>query len=100
VHKGILATIFTSRKVLRWVDSIGLTEKLIKAGFQIYTDGCLLTYPQFINRSGTMMTNSAKAANYIYSQSGFLAAYGSIRECFDSAVSGKIMWERPSWMGF
>jgi len=100
VHTDIEATVFTSRKIRRWADTAGVIEQLTQAGFQVYSDGCLLTYPQFINRSGTMMTNSAKAANYIYSQSGYLAAYGSIRECVESAISGKIMRERPSWMGF
>ena len=98
VHSAIAATIFTSRKVLTWADDAGLTKKLEQAGFQIYTDGCLLLYPRFIMPSGTMMTNSAKAANYIYSQSGFLAAYGSIRECVESAIAGKIVQELPAWL--
>ncbi len=98
VHSDIDATIFTSRNVLDWVYKVGMIENLTKAGFQIYTDGCLLLYPQFIKRYGTMMTNSAKAANYIYSQSGFLAAYGSIRECVESAIAGKIMQEQPAWI--
>ena len=100
VHTDIEATVFTSRKIRRWADKAGLIEQLALAGFRVYSDGCLLVYPQFISGEGTMMTNSAKAANYIYSQSGFLAVYGSIRECVESAVSGKIMRERPSWMGF
>jgi predicted aconitase len=83
---------------MRWADNAGLIEKLALAGFQVYSDGCLLLYPQFIKGSGTMMTNSAKAANYIYSQSGFLAAYGSIRECVESAVAGKIVQQRPAWI--
>ena len=98
VRSDIAATIFTSRKVLHWLQMVGLYEKLTKTGFQIYTDGCLLLYPKFLKHSGTMMTNSAKAANYIYSQSGFQAAYGSIRECVESAMAGKIIQECPAWI--
>jgi len=98
VHSDITANIFTSRKILRWADDIGLMQKLVYAGFQVYTDGCLLLYPQHPKRSGTMMTNSAKAANYIFSQSGYLVAFGSIRECVESAIAGKIVQERPSWL--
>ncbi len=98
VHSDIATTIFTSRKILHWADATGLIQKLMHAGIQVYTDGCLLLYPQSPKRSGTMMTNSAKAANYIYSQSGYLATYGSIRECVESAVAGKIMPERPAWL--
>jgi predicted aconitase len=98
VHSNITATIFTSRKIINWVDHTGLMDKLTNAGIQVYTDGCLLLYPKYLKRSGTMMTNSAKAANYIYSQSGYLVAYGSIRECVESAVVGKIVQERPIWL--
>jgi len=98
LHSDIAVTVFTSRKILRWAEHTGLIDPLTKSGIQVYTDGCLLLYPQSPKRSGTMMTNSAKAANYIFSQSGYLATYGSIRECVESAVAGKIMRERPAWL--
>ena len=98
LHSDIAVTVFTSRKILRWVENTGLMDVLTKSGIQVYSDGCLLLYPQSPKRLGTMMTNSAKAANYIYSQSGYLATYGSIRECVKSAVAGKIIRERPTWL--
>jgi len=58
----------------------------------------LLLYPQSLKPSGTMMTNSAKAANYIFSQAGYKVAYGSIRECVESAVAGKIKRRFPAWL--
>jgi len=51
-----------------------------------------------LNRSGNMMTNSAKAANYVFSQSGYMAAFGSIQECVESALAGKIIQRPPQWL--
>jgi predicted aconitase len=73
-------------------------EKLTHTGIEVYSDGCLLLYPQSLKLSGTLMTNSAKAANYIFSQAGYTVAYGSIRECAESAVAGKIVRKPPAWL--
>lgn len=98
INPDIAFSIFTSRKVLRQVEKTGILQKLKLAGIEVYTDGCLLLYPQSLRPSGTMMTNSAKAANYIFSQAGYKVAYGSIRECVESAVAGKIVRRPPAWL--
>jgi hypothetical protein len=98
VNSDVAFSVFTSRKIRRWADQTGVLDRLVDAGVEVYTDGCLLLYPQSLKPSGTMMTNSAKAANYVFSQSGYRAAYGSIRECVESAVAGKIVRRPPVWL--
>lgn len=98
INSDIAFSVFTSRKILHRVENTGILDKLTNAGIEVYTDGCLLLYPQSLKPSGTMMTNSAKAANYIFSQAGYKVAYGSIRECVKSAVAGKIVRRRPLWL--
>ncbi len=98
INADIAFSVFTSRKTLRWAEQTGILDKLTDAGIEVYADGCLLLYPQSLKRSGTMMTNSAKAANYIFSQAGYRASYGSIRECVQSAVAGKIVRRPPNWL--
>jgi predicted aconitase len=98
INSNIAFSVFTSRKILHWADHSGIVDKLTDAGIEVYADGCLLLYPQSLRPSGTLMTNSAKAANYIFSQSGYRAAYGSISECVESAVAGKIIQRRPAWL--
>ena len=98
INAHIACSVFTSRKIFDRIDQTGLLQKLTNAGIEVYTDGCLLLYPQSLANSGTLMTNSAKAANYIFSQSGFKTTYGSIRECVESAVAGKIVRRRPVWL--
>lgn len=97
VHPNVSVTVFTSRLILRWLKSIGLDRKLKRCGVMIFTDGCLLCYPQKETRFGVMMTNSAKAANYIYSQSGCVAAIGTIGDCVESAVTGQIIRKKTQW---
>jgi predicted aconitase len=98
IHPDIAFSVFTSRETLSRIEAKGIIEKLAHFGIETYTDGCLLLYPQSLKPSGTMMTNSAKAANYIYSQAGYKVAYGSIRECVESAVAGKIVRRPPAWL--
>jgi predicted aconitase len=98
INSDIAFSVFTSREILRRVETTGILDKLTNAGIEVYTDGCLLLYPQSLRPSGTMMTNSAKAANYIFSQAGYKVAYGSIQECVESAVAGKIVRRSPAWL--
>ena len=98
ISPNIAFSVFTSRNILNRIENEGILEKLTPAGIEVYADGCLLLYPQTLRPSGTMMSNSAKAANYIFSQAGYQAAYGSIRECVESAVAGKIVRRPPAWL--
>ena len=98
VHKSVEVTVFTSRNIHTWIKQLGILKILKDAGIEVYTDGCLLLFPQNIGKTGTMMTNSAKAANYIYSQAGLKAAYGSIKDCVDSAIEGKIIRRGSAWL--
>ena len=86
-------------------DAVGAEEMVeiahvhTDSGFYlVYTDGCLLLFPQNMSKARTMMTNSAKAANYIYSQAGLKAAYGSIKDCVDSAIEGKVIRRGSTWL--
>ncbi len=98
ISRHLRATVFTSRNIHAWVKQLGILETLNNAGVEVYTDGCLLLYPRNMSKTGTMMTNSAKAANYIYSQAGLKAAYGSIKDCVDSALEGKVIRRGSAWL--
>ncbi len=89
---------FTSRNILAWVKRLGILKILNDAGIEVYCDGCLLLFPQNMSSGDTMMTNSAKAASYIYSQAGLKAAYGSIKDCVDSAIAGKVVRRGSAWL--
>jgi predicted aconitase len=98
VSGHVAVTVFTSRKILQWIESMGLAHALRSCGVRLFTDGCLLGYAQHGKRLRVMMSNSAKAANYAYSQSGCQAAIGSLADCVESAVAGKIIRRKSPWM--
>lgn len=98
ISPHVRAAVFTSRNIFSWVQQAGILEVITRAGIDVYTDGCLLLFPQGTGHTGTMMTNSAKATHYIYSQAGLKAAYGSIRDCVESAVAGKVIRRGSSWL--
>jgi predicted aconitase len=43
------------------------------------------------------MTDSAKFANYCFSQRGLDAAYGSLADCVETAVGRKIRRTKSPW---
>jgi predicted aconitase len=98
VSGNVDVTVFTSRSILQWLENMGLADQLRSSGVSFFTDGCLLGYPQDGSGINVMMSNSAKAANYVYSQSGCQAAIGSITDCVESAVAGNIVKRRSPWL--
>ena len=97
VNSSVAFWVFTSRAVYGWVKNCGMLKNLTDAGVMVYTDACPLQYPQETWRFTTMMTNSAKLSNYCYSQTGLAVAHGSLEECVDTAVQGKICRRDSPW---
>lgn len=98
VSGNVAVTVFTSRSILQWLENMGLADQLRSSGVSLFTDGCLLGYPQDGSGINVMISNSAKAANYVYSQSGCQAAIGSIADCVESAVAGNIVKRKSPWI--
>jgi len=97
VHQSVAFWAFTSRTVYAWIKANGLLDLLTDAGISVFTDGCPLQYPCKSWNFSAVMTDSAKFANYCYSQTALPVAFGSLDECVESAVSGKIQRRKPPW---
>jgi len=97
VHDAVAFWAFTSRSVYGWLENCGLLKTLTDAGVMVLTDGCPLQYPKKSWHFSTAFSNSVKFANYCYSQTGLPVGYGSLKECVESAVRGKICRRRPVW---
>ena len=97
VHSSIAFWIFTSRTVYGWIKNCGIVKDLIDSGVMVFTDGCPLHYPKETWHFNVMMTNSAKLANYCYSQTGLNVAYGSLEDCVDTAIQGRVCRRKSSW---
>ncbi len=80
----------TSRAVLAEIGSVGWDEELRAAGVQIVLDTCTYYTPRARGVAGLVMTNSAKWAYYAPGILGVEVAFGSLQECVDAAVSGRV----------
>ena len=87
----------TSREVLAEAATLGLVALLRAAGIDIVTDTCTYVTPIMRERSGVVMTNSGKMAYYAPGNLGVDIAFGSLVECVESGVSGKISIDQKAW---
>ncbi|MBW1730249.1 MAG: aconitase X catalytic domain-containing protein [Deltaproteobacteria bacterium] len=99
VHQSVAFWVFTSRTVYAWIKENSILKQLTDAGISVFTDGCPLQYPRKSWNFSAAMTDSAKFANYCYSQTGLPVIFGSLEDCVESAVTGKIQRRKSPWAG-
>jgi predicted aconitase len=97
VHSSVVFWVFTNRMVYACIKDNGILADLTDAGVMVFTDGCPLQYPKETWHFTAAMTDSAKFANYCFSQSGLDEAYASIKDCVETAVRGKICRRESTW---
>lgn len=86
----------TSRFILWELEQSGQAARLSQAGVQIVTDTCTYITPVMKQTRGLVMTNSGKWANYAPANIGVEVAYGSLHECVQSAVQGKVWFDESA----
>jgi predicted aconitase len=99
VHPEVEFYANTSRHVIAEIQARGWLAVLETAGVRMVVDTC--TYVTVILRDtgGVVMTNSAKWAWYAPGNLGVQVCFGSLRECVDSAVEGRIVGDDRLWSG-
>jgi predicted aconitase len=89
----------TGRDVLADMESSGLVARLRASGVTLVADTCTYITPILDGRRvGAVMTNSAKWAWYAPANLGVEVVYGSLADCIESAVSGRVVRGRPSYL--
>lgn len=89
--------ICTNRHVLGIVEKQGKIAAMTAAGVEFITDTCVVVTPILPPSSGVLMTDSGKFAHYTPPNTGYAVAYGSVAECVESAVQGKIARDEGMW---
>jgi predicted aconitase len=97
VHRSVVFWVFTNRSVYAWIKDNGILSDLTAAGIRVFTDGCPLQYPRETWQFNGAMTDSAKFANYCFSQRSLDTAFGSLEDCVETAVGGKIKRTKSPW---
>ncbi|MGB8312878.1 MAG: aconitase X catalytic domain-containing protein [Aestuariivirga sp.] len=90
--------ISTSRGIREMLVVKGWLKLLQEAGITIPVDVCTYYSPKIQGLRGRVMTNAAKWAYYAPGMLGVEVAFGSLKECVESAVRGEV-WRDPGlWL--
>jgi len=101
---GLIADMLRSRRIHRNVElwlatdnvtyilacRMGYAEILEKAGVKIMVGSCAMNAPTYTRGFKTMVTDSAKTAHYAPMQAKTDVFYGSLEECIEIAVEGRV----------
>ena len=87
----------TGRDVLAGLQASGDAALLAEAGVEIVVDTCVVVTPILPDAGGVLMTNSGKFAHYGPSNTGYEVLYGSLEDCVESAVAGRLARDEEIW---
>ena len=87
----------TGRETLAMIEADGTAADLRNAGVQLVTDTCTYITSILAERSGAVMTDSAKWAWYAPGNLGMDVVFASIEECVESAVRGAVWRDTDQW---
>ncbi len=90
-------TICTNRFVLHILEQQGKIAEMTAAGVEFITDTCVVVTPILPPTGGVLMTDSGKFAHYTPPNTGYSVAYGSVSECVESAIAGRIVRSEETW---
>jgi hypothetical protein len=96
-HPNVKFLVTSSRAMTQLADRIGLLAPLRDFGAQVTVDTCILTSPMLPPEIQNLMTNSAKFAYYAPGLLGKKIGFGSLQDCVDSAVAGRIIRDDTAW---
>ncbi len=83
--------ITTSRYVKQKAEGSGLLDRIQDSGAVVVSDTCMVVAPVEELGFKSMATDSGKMAFYVPSHCGLRVRFGSLRQCINSALSGR--WE-------
>jgi predicted aconitase len=90
VHPSVHFYASTGRETYQRISASGTAAALESQGVAIITDTCTYLRPMLDFGTGVVLTNSAKWAWYAPMAVGVDVALGSLAECVDSAISGRL----------
>jgi predicted aconitase len=97
-HPDVKFLVTSSRAMTQLADKAGFIRSLQDFGAQITVDTCILTSPMLPREIQNLMTNSAKFAYYSPGMLQKNIAFGSLEDCVNSAVEGRIVRDETAWM--
>lgn len=87
----------TGRHVIKRLEDTSMLSILREAGATIVADTCIVVTPILPATAGLIMTNSGKFAHYTKPNTGWDVLFGSLADCVESAVTGRICRDETLW---
>jgi len=87
----------TGRHVIDALAPDGEDTALSDLGIEFVIDTCVVVTPILPANGEAMMTNSAKFAHYAKGNTGHDPVFGSLSECVESAVAGRLVRDAALW---
>jgi predicted aconitase len=96
-HPRVKFLVTSSRLMKEDADRAGVLAPIVAFGAQITLDTCILASPMLPPEIRTLMTNSAKYAYYAPSLLNTRVTFGSLADCVDSAIAGRVVRDESLW---
>jgi predicted aconitase len=96
-HADVQFLVTTSRAVEALARHAGVMEQVEAFGARLTVDTCILATPMLPDSIQRLMTNSAKFAYYTPGLLSRGIAFGSLADCVESAVAGRVIREESLW---
>jgi predicted aconitase len=97
VHPEVQFLVATDRTTAAWAREAGYIAAFEAFGGRITVDTCPLTTPMLPPDITTIMTDSGKHAYYAPGLLERLVEFGTVADCVDSAVAGRVVRDLSSW---
>jgi len=96
-HDRVKFLVTSSRAMAMLAQKAGLLEPLQQFGAQLTVDTCILASPMLPPEIKRLMTNSAKYAYYAPGMLNTEITFGSLTDCVESAVAGRVVRDETLW---
>jgi predicted aconitase len=96
-HPRVRFLVTTSRAMAHLAEQAGALAPLRAFGGRVTVDTCILATPMLPPEIKTLMTNSAKYAYYSPGLLNTQVVFGSLADCVQSAVAGRVVRDDSLW---
>lgn len=87
----------TARQHVRTLDAAGRLALLESSGISVVADTCVVVTPILPEHGSVLMTNSGKFAHYGPANTGYDTIFGTLSDCVESAVAGRVVRDERLW---
>ena len=96
-HPRLQFLVTSSRAMTHLAEQAGYLGALRDFGGRVTVDTCILATPMLPPGINTLMTNSGKYAYYAPGLLNTIVTYGSLADCVESAIMGRVVRDETLW---